>query len=225
MQLRLSAVQAMPRLALLAAALALTSGCQTTLDLELPSGYWSGNGYYFTLPSHEGSDAPPRSGEYHTWLKLDRTDFEGRPAFRFEVMSMRGPIRVGDPSDDRFGDRTHLIFHLEPTRSPNPGVMTFAIVDAYLSMNSEAPERTEPPNQPVDATLALLDKRYLSLQVRYADGFVDTYVFRDDNNELIKAGSFAPSEGAGSDQDGMQSPGSFIFWSEHLTRGKRDEHR
>jgi hypothetical protein len=203
---------------LLALALFLTPvallGCQATPPrAELTPGSWRGTGTFvaaqWDTPSNSGNLAPAieaaRAQPYDTTLKITAIPDSSPPALRFEIISRRGKLL--ERGTEQAGDITHLVLTLQETQRLSDDAVIYALTAAEATLQSDnSPEDADTPATPLDAT-GLRAAGRLVLQIRYSDGFTDTFLF--DGDDLVKTGAYW----AAGDESGLT-----VHWIETLTR-------
>ncbi len=193
------------RASILALALLVgVAGCRAPQLAGIPLGHWSGAGRFVSIPAAESATQPqPDARSYETTLDIRPGTGLAAGRLRFEIVSQRGAIEGLD------GDRTHLVFELEPGSILDDGhVRLFRIPRAGVSVDEDPPTLEEDPKSAICAT-AVEAGGETSLHVIYRSGeWRDVFLFR--GNRVTKVGTLESLEN--------ENIRRSVCWVEELTR-------
>jgi len=193
-------VQVVAAAMLLTYALGCAAGSRTA---EMPLGHWKGQGLFvldrWGDDEEDAAEHVVEYGSYKTSLTLEEATFEGRPAVRMEIVSLRGETKELD------GDRTHLVAVLQKEESVLADtVALYRVAQFGLSLDEDEPSLEDAAENARLASGMQIGKEFL-LRIHYQDNFVDLFQFT--GNMLHKHGTFG-----GPQADGI------VHWSETLRR-------
>ncbi len=179
-------------------------GCQTTQP-EIPLGHWSGHGSVVYKSWDGGQNSAPPTNQktltqyYSTTLDITRTTLDGHDVLHLEIISDRKPL-------PKLGNRTQLRAVLTAAVRPTPKVTLYRVVDWQFNPDPDQQLAWRASGPPFTAS-AIADDAGLTVQIHYADNFVD--VLRFAGSRLHKSGMLYDK------QQGL------VHWSERLTQARQ----